>query len=164
MLFAVNPYHASLYTIALLAGSIILAAVVVLLYDYPPWRWRVFRKTPTKWAPGSLGLDVPFPIQGMWTKTYTWNGQPGQEIAEIKGDGYYLKDETKPRHWLRDVAWEPGAGKVQFTMVSVRDGKPHDTETLVLSRDQRSMSGRSATSGLEVRYERVIEDTVGSGA
>jgi len=97
-------------------------------------------------------------IQGVWRKTYTWKGKPGAETAVIKGDGYYLKGETEPRYWLRDASYDPSTRKLQFKMISTRDGKVWDTETLVLSLDQRSMSGQSETFGHDVRYERLLDE------
>lgn len=102
--------------------------------------------------------DVPFLLWGKWRKTYTWQGQPTNEVAIIKGDtGYYLEGEVQPRYWLRRVSFDLSTMRVRFSMVTVVRDIFWDTETLTLSADHQTMVGQSRTSGLRVHYERIAD-------
>ncbi len=133
-----------------LIGVAIALGVIGLLLSLKPWRRRKIA------ASGQSGLFV---VQGAWRKTYTREGSEGAEIALIKGNAYYVEGQKEPHFWLRNVVFEPRTREIRFEMILALDGKHWDTERLVLSHDQRSMSGRSEMTGSEVWYERSIEDT-----
>lgn len=77
---------------------------------------------------------------------------------------YYLEGEQNPQKWLRRASFDPKSRRVQFTMVTVDDETPWDTEALILSSDQLAMVGFSETSGQKVEYNRILgQDDLGSG-